>query len=178
MSSIAQTTGELGSYTGTWTLDPAKTTVDFRTKAMWVLPVKGTAKALSGEARISATGDVAGSLIIDAGSFDTGNKKRDDHLRSADFFETIKYPTITFIANGVRPADSGRLEVSGVLTVHGRSRPVALDAEVSGGNGTSATVSTQLEIDRSLFGLSWAKMGAGLINQVTIRAHFDRMEES
>jgi polyisoprenoid-binding protein YceI len=113
-------------------------------------------------------------LVIDAGSFDTKNKKRDDHLRSADFFEVIKYPTISFTADSVRPIGFGRLQVSGLLTVHGRSRPLTLDAEVSSDGGSSATVTTEVEIDRSLFGLTWAKMGAGIKNHVTIRAHFDR----
>jgi polyisoprenoid-binding protein YceI len=174
MASTNSTASELSRYTGTWRLDPAKTTVDFRTKAMWVLPVKGTAKALSGEAQIGADGDAKGMLVIDAGSFDTKNKKRDDHLRTADFFEVVKYPTLSFTADGVRSTGSGRLEVDGVLTVHGRSQPVTLNAEVSGNGGSSATVTTEVEIDRSLFGLSWSKMGAGLKNQVTIRAHFDR----
>jgi polyisoprenoid-binding protein YceI len=168
------TAGALSRYTGTWRLDPAKTTVDFRTKAMWVLPVKGIAKALSGEAQIGADGDAKGTLVIDAGSFDTKNKRRDDHLRTADFFEVVKYPTITFTADSVRSTGAGHLEVDGVLTVHGRSQPVTLKAEVSADGGSSATVATEVEIDRSLFGLSWSKMGAGLKNQVTIRAHFNR----
>jgi polyisoprenoid-binding protein YceI len=174
MASTNSTASDLSRYTGTWRLNPAKTTVDFRTKAMWILPVKGTAKALSGEARIGEGGDAKGTLVIDAGSFDTKNKKRDDHLRTADFFEAVKYPTISFTANSVRSTGSRRLEVDGVLTVHGQSQPITLNAIVSGDAGSSATVATQVEIDRSLFGLSWAKMGAGLKNQVTIRAHFDR----
>lgn len=174
MTSTNRTTRELSAYAGTWTLDPAKSTVDFRTKAMWVLPVKGTVKALSGEAQISADGDAGGSLVIDAGSFDTKNAKRDDHLRSADFLEVAKYPTISFTADRVQPIGLGRLEVGGVLTVHGQSQPLTLNAEVSGDGGGSATVTTEVEIDRSLFGLSWVKMGSGLKNHVTIRAHFDR----
>jgi len=174
MPSTNSTASELSRYTGTWRLDLAKTTVDFRTKAMWVLPVKGTAKALSGEAQIGADGEANGTFVIDAGSFDTKNKKRDDHLRTADFFEVVKYPTISFTADSVRSTGSGRLEVDGKLTVHGRSQPVTLNAEVSGAGGNSATVTTEVEIDRSLFGLSWSKMGAGLKNHVTIRAHFDR----
>jgi polyisoprenoid-binding protein YceI len=173
MTSTNPTTADLSAFTGNWTLDPAKTTVAFRTKTLWVLSVKGTAKALSGEAQINANGDVKGTLVLDAGSFDTKNKKRDDHLRSADFFEVIKYPTISFTADSVRPVGFGRVEVTGVLTVHGRSQPLTLDAGVSGG-GSSATVTTEVEIDRSLFGLSWAKMGARFKNQVTISAHFDR----
>jgi polyisoprenoid-binding protein YceI len=166
-------TSDLSRLAGSWVLDPEKTTVTFRTKAMWVLPVKGTAKALSGDAQISPDAAVKATLVIDAASFDTKNKKRDDHLRSEDFLEVVKYPTIVFTANGGRPAGAGRVEITGVLTVHGATQPLTLQAEVTGSEN-SATVSTEVEIDRSLWGLSWAKMGAGLKNQVAIRAHFNR----
>jgi polyisoprenoid-binding protein YceI len=79
-------------FSGTCVLDPEKTTVTFRTKAMWILPVQGTAKALNGDAQISPDGTVRGSLVIDAASFDTRNNKRDEHLRSEDFLEVVKYP--------------------------------------------------------------------------------------
>lgn len=167
------TTSDLSRLAGTWSLDPEKTTVSFRTRALWVLPVKGTVKALSGDAQIRPDVAVKGTLVIDAASFDTKNKKRDDHLRSEDFLEVVKYPTIVFTANGGRPAGAGRVEITGLLTVHGRSQPLTLQAEVSG-SGNSTTVSTEVEIDRSLWGVSWAKMGTGLKNQVAIRAHFDR----
>lgn len=171
MTSI-DTRSDLSQLAGTWTLDPEKTTVAFRTKAMWVLPVKGVAKALNGDAEIS--GDtVKGKLVIDAASFDTKSTKRDNHLRSEDFLEVVKYPTIVFMANGGRPAGPDRVEITGVLTVHGRSQPLTLQAEVTR-SGNSATVSAEVEIDRRLWGVSWVKMGAGLKNQVAIRAHFNR----
>ena len=167
-------TNDISRATGSWTLDPAKTTIEFRTKAMWVLPVKGTAQAIGGDARVSQTGDVAGSLTIDAGSFDTNNRKRDEHLRSADFFEVIAYPTISFVTRQARYIDDGRVEIDGELTVHGRTRPLTLIADVTIVDGRTATVATEVDIDRRDFGVSWAKMGAGLKNQVTIHAHFDR----
>jgi polyisoprenoid-binding protein YceI len=172
VTSTETSTTNLSRLPGTWALDPEKTTVTFRTKALWVLPVRGTAKALSGEAQVSADA-VTGTLVIDAASFDTKNKKRDDHLRSEDFLEVVKYPTIVFTTNGARPTGAGRVEIAGELTVHGRTQPVALQAQVSG-SGNSATVSTEVEIDRSLWGISWAKMGTGLKNEVAIRAHFNR----
>jgi polyisoprenoid-binding protein YceI len=174
MTSAAGKTDELSKYAGNWTLDPARTTVRFRTRVFRVLPVKGTARALSGEAQITADGKTTGSLVIDAGSFDTKNKKRDEHLRSADFFETITYPMITFDADSVRAIGPGCLDVHGLLTVHGRSERVNLKADVSGDN-SSVSVATEFEIDRSLFGLTWAKLGSSLKNRVSIHAHFDRV---
>ncbi|MCU1468600.1 MAG: YceI family protein [Actinomycetia bacterium] len=174
MTSAVGKTDELSKYAGNWTLDPAKTTVGFRTRVIGILPVKGTARALSGEAQISADGDTKGTLVIDAGSFDTKNKKRDEHLRSADFFDAIAYPTILFTVDDVRPIGPGCLDVHGLLTVRGRSQRVDLKADLSGGD-SSVTVATEFEIDRSLFGLTWAKLGASLKNRVSIHAHFDRV---
>lgn len=144
------TTSDLTRFTGTWAPDPERTSVTFRTKAMWVLPVKGTAKALAGDAEVTPGGAVTGTLVIDAASFDTENTKRDDHLRSEHFLEVAKYPTIVFKATGGCPVGAGLVEISGVLTAHGQTRPMTLQAEVSG-SGNSATVSTDVEIDRSLW---------------------------
>jgi polyisoprenoid-binding protein YceI len=167
------TTTDLAQFTGTWTLDPERTSVTFRTKAIWVLTVNGTAQALGGDAEITPGGAVTGTLVIDAASVDTKNKKRDEHLRSADLLEAAKYPAIVFKATGGRPLDADLVEVSGTLTIHGQTRPLTLQAQVSGA-GNSATVSSEVEIDRSLWGVSWAKMGTGVKNHVVIRAHFDR----
>ena len=176
MKSIDTSTCDLTRWTGTWVLDPDKTTVTFRTKVMWVLPVKGTAKALGGDAQISHDGAVRGTLTIDAASFTTKNKKRDEHLRSDDILAVVSYPTIVFTANEGRPSGSGGLEVAGVLTLHGRSLPMTVQAEVDG-TLDSVMLSTKVEIDRGAWGVTWpgeAKMGAGLMNHVAIRAHFER----
>ena len=173
MSTTDTTISDLSRLAGTWTLDSQKSKISFRTKALWVLPVRGTAHALGGDAQIDASGNVNGTVVIDAASFDTNNKKRDDHLRSDDFLEVIKYPTIVFTVNGGRPAAAGGFDITGVLTIHGHSPPITLQAEVSG-TGSSATMSGEVEIDRSLWGMSWTKIGARLKNQIAIRAHFDR----
>jgi len=173
MRSTDTTSIDLNDFSGTWTLDSERTSVKFSTKGMWVFPVKGTVKAIAGNAEITPDGAATGTLVIDAASFDTKNEKRDAHLRSDDFMEVAKYPLITFKATSGRPIGPGLLEISGVLTIHGHAQPMTLRAEVSG-SGNSATVSTRVEIDRSLWGVSWAKMGTGLKNQVVICAHFDR----
>jgi polyisoprenoid-binding protein YceI len=176
MKSLDTSTCDLTRWTGTWVLDPQKTTVTFRTKVMWVLPVKGTAKALGGDAQVSLDGAVHGTLIIDAASFTTKNKKRDEHLRSDDILGVVKYPTIVFIAYEAHPSGSSGLEVAGVLTLHGRSQRMTMQAQVDG-TDDSVTVSTKVEIERGEWGVTWpgaAKMGAGLMNHVAIRAHFGR----
>jgi polyisoprenoid-binding protein YceI len=168
------TSSGLSRLAGHWELDPDKTSVAFRTKAMWVLPIKGTAKALSGDAQVNPDAAATkGTLVIDATSFDTKNKRRDDHLRSQDFLEVAKYPSIIFTADGGRQTSASRVEITGMLAIHGKTRPLTLQAELAE-SGHAATVSTLVQIDRPLWGVSkWSKMGAGLI-QVEIRAHFDR----
>jgi polyisoprenoid-binding protein YceI len=166
-------TNDLTIFTGTWALNSKRTSVTFRTKAMWVVPVKGTVKALGGDAEVTPDGAVTGTLVIDAASFDTKNAKRDDHLRSEHFFEVAKYPTIVFTATGGHSVGAGLVEITGTLTVHGQTQPMTFRAEVSG-SGNSATVSTVVDIDRGMWGMSWIKMGARLKNHVAIVAHFDR----
>jgi polyisoprenoid-binding protein YceI len=174
VTSIDETTSDLSRLAGTWVLDPGETSVTFRTKAMWIVPVEGTAKALSGDAQVGPDASASGTLVIDATSFDTKNKRRDAHLRSRTFLEVDKYPTIVFTATGGGAAGAGRIEISGVLTVHGRNQPLTLQAEVNE-SATSASLSSEVEIDRRLWGVSWGgQMGVGLKVRVAIRAHFDR----
>jgi len=164
----------LSAYAGRWTLDPSQTSIEFHTKAMWVLGVKGTFKSIEGGGTVGTDGSVNGSLVLDAASVDTKKKKRDDHLRTADFFEVNAFPTITFAVTGARPKGAGKVELTGDLTIHGTARPLTLLADVSTDNG-SATLSAEVDIDRSAWGLTWAKMGAAVTNHVVISARFTKV---
>jgi polyisoprenoid-binding protein YceI len=168
-----ETAAGLSEYVGTWTLDPSQTSIEFHTKAMWVLNVKGTFTSTEGGGTVGADGSVSGSIVLDAASVDTNKKKRDDHLRTADFFEVNAFPTITFAVSGARPKGPGQVELTGDLTIHGTTRPLTLLADVST-DGSSATVSAETDIDRSAWGLTWAKMGAALANRVAIKARFTK----
>ena len=91
---------------GNWTLDPSRSTVSLRSKSMWGLaPVKGVFRQASGQGTVSPAGDVSGTVTVGAASIDTKNKKRDTHLRSADFFDSDTYPDITVTVDQAgRPA--------------------------------------------------------------------------
>jgi polyisoprenoid-binding protein YceI len=173
VTSTSSNSSNTALLAGPWTIDPHQTTVEFRTKALWVLPVKGKAKVTGGGAIVGADGSLTGSLVIDAASIDTKNKKRDEHLRTADFFEVSKYPTITFEVTGGRLVSSNKMELEGTLTVHGQTRPLTLSADVDTSRD-SAVISTELEIDRRSWGLSLAPFGAGYKNRVTVKAAFIR----
>ena len=158
---------------GTWTLDPAVSTVELHTKAMWGLAkVKATFTALEGSGVVTADGDVTGTLVVDAASVNTGNAKRDEHLRGSDFFEVATYPTFIYTATGATHGPDGVITFTGTLTVHGQTRPLSLTATAAGTD--RVTVTAKAEIDRSQWGLTWAKMGAGLHNRVTVTATFTK----
>jgi polyisoprenoid-binding protein YceI len=174
MTSANETDSDLFASAGSWTLQPSQTSVEFHTKAMWLLNVKGKFQAIEGSATVSADGSIGGSLVLDAASVDTNNKKRDAHLRTADFFETDAYPTITFTVTAARPQGPGKVELVGNLTIHGTTRPLTIPADVKV-TGDSVVVSGKSDIDRSDWGLTWAKLGAGLKNRVVINATFNKI---
>jgi polyisoprenoid-binding protein YceI len=173
MTSPHEAAADLSPFAGSWSLDPSHTSIVFHTKALWVLDVRGAFRAIEGSGTVGADDSVSGSIVIDATSVDTKKKKRDDHLRTADFFEVDTHPTITFSLANAHPKGAGTVELSGGLTIRGATRPVTLLAHVSS-TDDSATVSTEFDIDRSQWGLTWAKLGAALKNHVVINARFTK----
>ena len=98
----------LGPLVGTWTLDPATTTVAFTTKAVWLLPVRATARATRGSGSVGEDGLVRGTVEFDAASIDTGNAKRgDQHPAGQDFFAGDRYLDLRH-GRGVAPGPPGR----------------------------------------------------------------------
>jgi polyisoprenoid-binding protein YceI len=167
--------GPLAGATGRWQLDASASTIELRTKSMWgLVSVKAVFKLTEGGGTVGDDGSVTGTLVIDASSVDTKVKKRDSHLRSSDFFEVEKYPTFSYTVTGARPATGNQVTVTGTLTVHGESRPLDVPVTVSEAGPNQVRVTGEVEIDRSKWGLTWAKMGARLINQVTVAAVFTR----
>jgi len=162
----------ISDLAGTWTLDPHRTTIEFHTKAMWVLTVDGTLRVTEGSGTVDGDGRVNGHLVIDSSSIDTKNKRRDKHLRGADFFEVQKYPNIGFDVTGAGLGAPGQGTVKGNLSIRGVSRPVVFQAALRMDSDGALVLDAQTQIDRSEWGVSWAKMGAGLHNQVIIKATF------
>ena len=158
-SASSATTTIPGYIAGTWTIDPVHSDVSFAVRHMMVSKVRGTFHGVSGT--IVTADDPAQSSVtadVDVSSIDTGNEQRDEHIRSADFFEVATYPTMTFRSTGVAgPGD--RATVEGELTLHGVTRPVSLDLEVNGFTkdpygGTRAGFSASTEINRKDFGIT------------------------
>lgn len=165
-----QATIDLASFVGTWKLNTEHTSVSFHTRAAWVIRAKGTFQATRGDTLVDVDGCVSGEIVIDPASVDTKIRKRDDHLRSADFFDIAQYPTITFTVTEVRPARSGDPEVVGNLDVHGRSTSLTLLAHVDL-EAESATLATEVVITKSMLGMKNMNPAKSWI---TVHAQFDR----
>jgi polyisoprenoid-binding protein YceI len=153
---------------GTFTIDLSHTHIGFVVRHMMVSKVRGRFTSFSGE--IVVAEDPLKSSVevsIDTASIDTHDENRDNHLRSGDFFEIEKYPTITFKSTSITPSGGGSFALTGDLTLRGVTRQITLDTDAEGivqdpyGNqriGFSAST----EIDREDFGLSYnAAMEAG-----------------
>ena len=163
-----------GSLTGSWVLDPARSEVRLESRHTWgLLPVHGVFGQVAGNGTVTAAGQVAGTLTIAAGSIDTKNKMRDRDLRSAKLFDIASHPDIIFTVDSIQPAGGGA-QVTGSLTVRGRTRPVSFDAKVSAAAG-EVRLDAEVPVNRADFGLTYRPLRmASLNNTITVRAVFTR----
>jgi polyisoprenoid-binding protein YceI len=163
-----------GKLAGSWTLDPARTEVLLETRHSWGLrPLHGVFRKVSGSGTVTAAGDAAGIITVNAESIDTKNPQRDKHLRSGDFFDIAVHPDITFAADGVSPSADG-VRVTGTLTIRDRTRPAAFDAKVSVADG-EVQLDGKLPVNRRDFGMTWNFIGiAAMDNEIVVHAVFTR----
>ena len=144
---------------GTFTIDPGHSNVAFTVRHLMVSKVRGHFTRFQGQLTLDPD-PLASSVTatIELASIDTNNPQRDHDLRSANFFETDTYPTMTFRSVGIRHSEDG-FDVDGELTLHGVTRPVTLALDVNGFTrdpygGTRAGFSATTELDRGDFGIS------------------------
>jgi polyisoprenoid-binding protein YceI len=153
-SNIAQAS-QSALPTGHWQIEPTGTRVGFMSRGMWGLAaVKGTFSDVTGTLEVEDDGAAHGTLEIAATSLDTGNARRDEHLRSADFFDVEHHPTVTF---SLRSVAGGQLH--GVLSIVGTD--LALDAPLTVKlvSPEHLTLSTATTVDRAAAGVGWSKFG-------------------
>jgi polyisoprenoid-binding protein YceI len=160
----------------TWQIDPPHSSAQFSVRHMGISTVRGAFTKVSGNVQYepSDLSKTSVDVTIDAASVDTRVEMRDNHLRSPDFFDVAKYPTLTFKSKRVELAGKGRLKVTGDLTIHGVTKTVVLDVEGPSdpikdpkGNqhmGASATA----KINRQDFGVSGVPVMVGDDISITI----------
>jgi polyisoprenoid-binding protein YceI len=143
-----------------WELDPGASAVTFGHKTLWGLStVRGEFSDFSGTAEILADGSAHGRLEIGSASVNTKNRKRDQHLRSADFFHAAAHPTIVVDVAEARSTDGRAVQASGMLTVAGRTRPLTVTAAITEADDQGITLIADTEIDRTDFSLTWNQLG-------------------
>jgi polyisoprenoid-binding protein YceI len=158
MHSTLATVAIPGYMVGTWKADPVHSEIAFSVRHLMVSKVRG--RFTSYDVTIVTGEDPLGSSLaatIDLASVDTGNQPRDNNLRSADYFQVDKYPTMRYRSTGIRRTDDGWV-IDGELTLHGTTRRVPLAVEVNGfgpdpWGGQRAGFSATAQINRRDFGI-------------------------
>ena len=147
----------------TWEIDSAHSGAHFSVRHLMIATVRGEFRKVTGTLNMDEK-DISKSsveAVIDTTTIDTREERRDNHLKSADFFDVAKFPTITFKSKSVTRQAEGKFKVAGDLTLHGVTKPVILDVEgltnqvkdQRGNIKTGALATTK--INRSDFGLTW-----------------------
>jgi polyisoprenoid-binding protein YceI len=160
--------------TGEWVLDPSRSTVSLTTKSLGVVTVKGAFRQVTGEGTVTGSGQVGGTLTVAAASIDTKNKKRDTHLRSADFFDSDNYPDITFTVDGIQLSGQD-VTVTGTLRIRGRERPLTFNGTAMVHGDGEVWLDAAVNVNRADFGMTWNMLGTvSMHNALTIHAVFTR----
>jgi polyisoprenoid-binding protein YceI len=159
---LAVGAGSMSAQVTTWKIDPMHSESDFAIKHMAINTVHGSFRGVSGvitldEKNLSKSGVEA---TIDVTTVDTGVAQRDGHLKSPDFFDVAKFPTMTFKSTGVTKAGD-HFDVAGLLTIHGVTKPVVLSLEALAkpqtmdGKSLHRGFTATTVINRQDFGLIW-----------------------
>lgn len=174
-----------------WAIDTAHTQVEFVVKHMMVTNVRGHFKAISGTLNIDEANPQASTVDVsfDVASLATGDEKRDGHLRSADFFDAEKYPTMTFKSKRIEFAAPGKLDsfkIIGDLSIKDVTREVVLDVsnEGKGKSPWGTTVwgfNAHTSVNRKDFNLLWnvaLETGGWLVgDQVKINIEIETIQQ-
>ena len=160
---------------GTWKIDPNHSTAQFAVRHLGVSTVRGAFTKVSGQAQYDPANPSKTTLeaTIDASSVDTRVEMRDKDIRSPNFLDVEKYPTITFHSKQVKSAGQGKMQITGDLTIHGVTKEVTLDVDgptdpTKAMGGTRIGASATTKINRHEFGVNGAPTIAGDELTITI----------
>ena len=158
MSTTESTTTSLA--TGTWTIDPSHSSVEFQVKHMGLATVKGFFSDFDGSLEVGEDGQITAHGTVQSGTVNTRNSQRDEHLRSPDFFDVERNPQLTFRSTAVEAIDGETYRITGDLTIAGVTKEIVLEAVTQGtdldpwGN-TRVGLEVVGQILREDFGLTW-----------------------
>jgi polyisoprenoid-binding protein YceI len=178
---VVLSAGYVQAATETYQLDPAHTNLGFKIKHLGISWVSGSFKKFEGTVVVD-TDTPANSKIkvtVEANSVDTGNTKRDTHLNSPDFFDTAKFPTLSFESTKLTDKGQGVFEVEGNFTLHGVTKPVTITLNTAGPvsmqNQTHRGGDTEFTIKRSDYGMD--KMVGPVGDEVKISLSFEAIKQ-
>lgn len=186
-SGAAQAVKPAAAAVPVWEIDPNHSELSFYIRHL-AGRVRGGVAIWQGEIGADLANLGTGSVDIYAypGSIDTGNKERDEHLRTSDFFDVRKYPTIRFTSSAIK-ATGSKLTITGDLTIKGVTKRVTLDGKLSGitrkdmsGRSRIAFLATT-KINRQDFGLSWNRLVEGttmLGDEVDVEIAIEAVEQA
>jgi polyisoprenoid-binding protein YceI len=144
--------------TGTWAIDPVHSSIMFSVRHLMVSKVRGTFTDFSGAIVVAEDGTPSVSAEIEVTSVNSGNDRRDEHLKADDFFDAEQFPTASFVSTAVRP-DGARYVLTGDFTLRGVTRPVELTLAFNGvnpgmGHGEVAGFEASVVLSRKDFGIT------------------------
>ena len=145
---------------GTWNVDPGHSSVEFHVKHMGIATVKGLFSDFEGSLTVGDDGQVSAEGTVQAASVDTRNPQRDEHLRSADFFDAENHPELSYRSTAIEAVDEDTYRITGELTIRGATKEVVLHGVATGtdqdpwGN-TRVGLEVTGEIERADWGLTW-----------------------
>lgn len=181
-----QTTSQAGVQT--YAVDPSHSQVNFTVRHMGFSRVRGRFESFEGTVRMNpeALATLEAEATIEVASVNTGENKRDDHLRSDDFFAADQYEHIRFRSTGVRDASAQQFTLVGELTIRDVTKAVELDAEYLGAGqdpwgGTRVAFEAETTINRKEYGLTWNQVleaGGVLVGEdVTIKLEVQAVQQ-
>ena len=152
----------VGASAADYNIDGAHSSIDFSVRHLAISKIKGSFNSFEGTITIDPADSSKWSCeaIIQVATVDSRNESRDKHLRSPDFFDAEKYPTMTFKSTKTTPKGHGHFAVVGDFTMHGVTKPVTLNVELLGmtADGSRAGFSATGTIDRTEYGMSYGKV--------------------
>jgi polyisoprenoid-binding protein YceI len=142
---------------GAWQIDPHGSEVLFKARALFgLLPVTGVFERFGGEMTVDAEGAASGRLVVETASINSGIRRRDADLRSASYFDSDKYPQMTFTLDKLEPSGEDHLNVTGTLQIHHVSIPISFPVYAIA-HGDHLHLEGRVTVDHDIAGLGWSK---------------------